>query len=84
MRWTDESGVMEVYVRPFPAGSGKYQISNGGGKMPIWSCQRKVEMSPRWQSRNVPFCLGLFGVHVILRLPVKRRRAMLASNPIEE
>jgi predicted nucleotidyltransferase len=39
----------------------------------------KVEMF-----RNVPFPLGLCGVHVNLRLPVKRRRAMLASNPIEE
>src|SRR4051794_19643376 len=27
-------------------------------------CQGKVEMSPRWQSRNVPFCPGLSGVHV--------------------
>lgn len=34
---SDESGVMEVYARPFPTGSGKYQISNGGGKMPLWS-----------------------------------------------
>jgi hypothetical protein len=24
------------------------------------------------------------GVHVILRLPVKRRRALVATNPIEE
>jgi hypothetical protein len=47
-------------------------------------CQGKIEMSPRWQNRNVPFGLGLLGVHVNLRLPVKRRRAMLASNPIEE
>jgi len=42
-RWmafaSDESGVYEVYVRPFPetAGRGKWQISSGGGKMPVWS-----------------------------------------------
>ena len=47
-------------------------------------CQGKVEMSPSWQSRNVPFCLGLCGVRGILRVPVKRRRALLASNPIKE
>ena len=47
-------------------------------------CQGKVEMSPSRQSRNVPFSLGLGGVHVNLRVPVKRRRAMLASNPIKE
>jgi hypothetical protein len=47
-------------------------------------CQGKVEMSPFWQSRNVPFSLGLCGLHVNLRAPVKRRRALLASNPIKE
>ena len=47
-------------------------------------CQGKVEMSPRWQSRNVPFCPGLSEVHVNLRVPVKRRRALVATNPIKE
>jgi hypothetical protein len=47
-------------------------------------CQRKIEMSPSAQSRNVPFSPGLEEVRVNLRVPVKRRRAMLASNPIEE
>jgi Tol biopolymer transport system component len=36
-----ESGRFEVYVRPFPGGastgSGKWQISTGGGLHPIWS-----------------------------------------------
>jgi hypothetical protein len=50
----------------------------------IHGCQGKVEMSPSWQSRNVVFCLGLCGVRVILRLPVKRRRALVATNPIKE
>jgi Tol biopolymer transport system component len=40
-RWvayqSDESGRLEVYVRRFPAGSGKWQISDGGGAQPIWS-----------------------------------------------
>jgi hypothetical protein len=42
------------------------------------------------QSRNVPLLAkqkcpllpGLVKVHVKLRVPVKRRRAMLASNPL--
>jgi len=33
---SDESGTMEVYVRPFPAGSGKWQLSQGGGDGPRW------------------------------------------------
>jgi serine/threonine-protein kinase len=44
-RWiaytSNESGRSEVYVRPFPGGapygSGKWQISTGGGAHPIWS-----------------------------------------------
>src|ERR1039458_7304407 len=54
-----------------------------GGMQQHKTCQGKVEMSPSRQSRNVPFSLGLGGVHVNLRVPVKRRRAMLASNPIK-
>src|ERR1022692_234001 len=47
-------------------------------------CQGKVEMSYSLQSRNVRFCGAGERVRVILTMPVKRRRAMLASNPIEE
>jgi Tol biopolymer transport system component len=40
-RWvvyqSDESGRYEIYVRPFPTGSGKWQISANGGEAPIWS-----------------------------------------------
>jgi hypothetical protein len=41
-------------------------------------------MSPCPQSRNVPFGPELGEAHVSLRVPVKQRWAMLASNPIEE
>jgi len=40
-RWigyqSDESGRGEVYVRPFPGPGGKAQISNTGGRRPVWS-----------------------------------------------
>ena len=41
-RWlaysSNESGVTEVYVRPFPdAQGGRWQVSNGGGSEPLWS-----------------------------------------------
>ncbi|MGD0133934.1 MAG: protein kinase [Bryobacteraceae bacterium] len=42
-RWiaytSDESGSNEVYVRPFPetATGGKWQVSSGGGQVPVWS-----------------------------------------------
>jgi Tol biopolymer transport system component len=34
---SDESGVFEVFVRPFPTGAGKWQISTEGGIEPRWS-----------------------------------------------
>jgi eukaryotic-like serine/threonine-protein kinase len=39
-RWvaynSNESGVDEVYVQPFPASGGRWQVSNGGGITPRW------------------------------------------------
>ncbi|HET9793339.1 MAG TPA: protein kinase, partial [Thermoanaerobaculia bacterium] len=39
-RWiafeSDESGKSEVYVRPFPEGTGRWQISPAGGGTPVW------------------------------------------------
>ena len=39
-RWlayvSDESGKFEVYVVPFPQGTGKWQVSTGGGGNPRW------------------------------------------------
>jgi hypothetical protein len=32
-----ESGRSEIYVRAFPGAGGKWQISNAGGVMPVWS-----------------------------------------------
>jgi len=43
-RWlayvSNESGVFEVYVRPFPGPGGKWQISTGSGASPRWSKAR--------------------------------------------
>ncbi|MDH4045009.1 MAG: hypothetical protein OEW06_11165, partial [Gemmatimonadota bacterium] len=41
-RWlaytSNESGILEVYVRPFPnTSAGRWQVSNGGGTEPVWS-----------------------------------------------
>jgi serine/threonine protein kinase len=33
---SDESGQSEVYLRPFPASSGQYQVSTSGGITPRW------------------------------------------------
>ena len=40
-RWvayeSNESGTMEIYVRPFLPAGGKWQVSDGGGRYPRWS-----------------------------------------------
>jgi hypothetical protein len=40
-RWlaytSNDTGNMEIYVRPFPGPGGKWQVSSGGGVFPIWS-----------------------------------------------
>ena len=40
-RWlaytSNESGRLEVYVRPFPAGAGRWQVSDTGGGFPRWA-----------------------------------------------
>jgi Tol biopolymer transport system component len=33
---SDESGIPEIYVRPFPKGDGKWQVTRGGGYQPHW------------------------------------------------
>jgi Tol biopolymer transport system component len=34
---SNESGVDDIFVRPFPGSGGKWRISTGGGKFPTWS-----------------------------------------------
>jgi serine/threonine-protein kinase len=40
-RWlaysSNESGRLEVYVRPFPSGGGRWQVSDAGGGSPRWA-----------------------------------------------
>jgi len=34
---SDETGRAEIYLRPFPSGAGKWQVSASGGDFPRWS-----------------------------------------------
>ena len=47
-----ESGRFEVYVRPFPARGGKWQVSNGGGRYAIWS-RRAAELYYQTLDRQI-------------------------------
>ncbi len=39
--WSFESGQPEIYVRPFPSGAGRWQISPNGGTFPRWRSDSK-------------------------------------------
>jgi Tol biopolymer transport system component len=47
---SDESGRLEVYVRPLPGPSGRVQVSIDGGKEPVWSADGRelFYRSPGW------------------------------------
>ncbi len=49
---SNESGVYEIYVRPFPGPGGRWQISVGGGTYPEWSRDGK-ELFYRAPDRNM-------------------------------
>ena len=80
-RWvaysSDESGSFQVYVQPFPKGSGKSQVSTNGGQSPRWRGDGKelfylapdgnlmaveIRLSPRFEA-EVP--KALFMTHVL-------------------
>ncbi|MEP6688089.1 MAG: hypothetical protein ABJC36_07045, partial [Gemmatimonadales bacterium] len=62
-RWlayaSDESGVREVYVRPFPdAGSARWQVSTAGGTDPVWSHSGKELFYRSAQEKLVTVAVG--------------------------
>ena len=65
---SDESGRFEVYVRPFPQGGGKWQVSTNGGTQPRWSRDGKE----------------LFYVEgsILMAAPVKTAPSFSVSTPV--
>ena len=50
-RWmaysSDASGRPEIFVRPFPEGTSRVQVSANGGRSPVWACLLYTSPSPR-------------------------------------
>jgi eukaryotic-like serine/threonine-protein kinase len=63
-RWmayaSNETGNMEIYVSPFPAGNGKWQVSSAGGQEPRWRRDGKelFYLSPDGKMMAVPLKVG--------------------------
>jgi eukaryotic-like serine/threonine-protein kinase len=51
---SNESGSYEVYIRPFPHGSGQQKVSTGGGVQPRWSSDGTEIYYIRGPSPSVP------------------------------
>lgn len=66
---SNESGQPEVYVESFPAGHGKWQISNHGGDQPMW----------RRDGKEL-FYLGLD--RTMMAVPIKEGTTIEAGSPV--
>ena len=55
-----ESGVVEIYVRPFPGPGGKSSISTGGGTNAVWSRARHelLYLAPDRRIMVVPYTVA--------------------------
>jgi dipeptidyl aminopeptidase/acylaminoacyl peptidase len=49
---SDESGRREVYIKPFPSGPGKWQVSVDGGQRPSWSPDGKRVYFSFWEPKR--------------------------------
>ena len=52
-----DGGPTELYVRPFPAPGGKWQISSGGAGHPRWSADGRHLFWVRWDQKSLPFIM---------------------------
>src|SRR5207245_1493870 len=63
-RWlayeSNESGAVEIYVRPFPGPGGKRLISTGGGTNAVWSQARRelLYLAPDGRIMLVPYTIA--------------------------
>jgi len=67
---SDESGFSEVYVESFPAGHGKWKVSDHGGDQPYW----------HWEGKEL-FYMGLD--RKLMTVPVRLGAGFEAGSPQE-
>jgi serine/threonine protein kinase/Tol biopolymer transport system component len=82
-RWmayqSDESGDLEVYVRPFPGPGGKWRISTAGGFMPKWS---RAGRELAYETRDGSLMMVSYIVHGDTFVPGKPRLWSTRQIPI--
>jgi serine/threonine-protein kinase len=70
---SDETGILEVYVRNYPDQGGKVQISNGGGNFPVWS-PKTSELFLTNGDRNNQLMTVKYAIQGVALRPEKARR----------
>jgi len=82
-RWmayqSDESGDLEVYVRPFSGAGGKWRISAEGGTMPVWSRSGR-ELA--YETRDGRLMMVSYGINGDTFIPGKPRLWSTQQIPI--
>jgi Tol biopolymer transport system component len=74
---SDETGRSEIYVRPFPRGEGRWQVSADGGQSPNWS-PRGGEILYRSRDRILSVTVSVRGAGLDVSRP--RELARLAAS----
>ena len=82
-RWvvyqSNESGRFEIYVVPFPAGSGKWQISTGGGIWPRWRHDGKELFFVGPDSQTMAATITASGTSFEAALPVALFKTLIVG-----
>ena len=73
---SDETGRSEVYVRPFPDGDGRWQVSTEGGEVPVWS-RSAPEILFRSRDRILSAALSVRG----RALEIAKPRTLFVAAP---
>ena len=82
-RWiayeSDESGQLEVYIRPFPGVERKWRVSNSGGVYPVWNPEGG-ELFYRNGDGMISVAVDVNGEELSLGKPVTLFRRSFAST----
>jgi Tol biopolymer transport system component/predicted Ser/Thr protein kinase len=78
---SDESGRFEVYIRPFPSGEGKWQVSNGGGGTPMWRRDSKELIYSTYDQQMMSVEIGESGAGIVLGIAKPLFKFNAVSGP---
>jgi hypothetical protein len=78
---SDEAGPLEVYIKPFPSGEGKWQVSTSGGNRPQWRRDGKELFFMTFESAMMAVDVRESGAGVELGAPHQLFQANAVGGP---